>query len=701
MAPPRCIDAPYNFVPLSEHVLEPEWGALVSQDLPFSDGLSGTIAFAITAHSPILVGGEQKKRKGAVGRKHFFTLPDGRFAIPGSSLRGMIRNVLEIASFGAMRRVDDQWLAVRDLTAAARPFYGERIVATIGRTPSPEDGEERPVVQPLSRAGWLSFDANRGAWRLEPCEYARVEFDELVGFASGAGSTIDWLDNASSARWRYEKWERAGLPLRVTMKVGPLQNRWSQRARIRICMREAKFGSPGVDGTLVFTGFPERSRKHREFFFFNSGTAVDVPHKAMNAFLTVHEESEDWHFWKRKIARGERVPVFWLERKGVPWRIGLAMMFRLAHEETVHQLLHRASERHIQDPVLDLPTLLFGHAADDDTSAGSRGLKGRAWFDFAVVAPARIEQKDGKVRFEPVEPKGTEETVLSVPKPSYYPNYVRQPTDDGIRLRGNVYATYTPLAGNRLEKEVREPRIRGWKRYPARPRNDVQVPAPPEGVSEDVKVQLHPLPKGTRFQGRLRFHNLRPVELGALLWALTWGGDTNRRHGLGMGKPFGFGQVTIELGDHEFLPNDPGRETRTIADYIEDFTGYMDGWCRKTLGSSWRDTEQMRHLLAMADPDERPAAGSLDYMRLPDFQQAKRNRLVLAPYVASDEDPSPGTASHTASNPQTTGDTALGIALREAGLAERSANTGDRRNEGEAAPNATRRRKDRRRKRRR
>ena len=675
MAPPRCIDAPYNFVPLSEHVLEPEWGALVSQDLPFSDGLSGTVAFTITAHSPILVGGEQEKRKGEVGQKHFFSLLDSRFAIPGSSLRGMIRNVLEIASFGAMRRVDDQWLAVRDLTESAKPFYRDYLADV--------------------RAGWLRYDDTNRRWVLRPCQYARIRFEELAKKLCGNSR---WLWNRSKTSERRRNWVGPTRPLDWTFTVS--RDRERRRAHFA---GEGDAGS--VKGTIVFTGNTgvrdKFKRKKAEFVFFDADDHDKVvDDKVMAAFFAVHEKSEDWKFWKGEIARGERVPVFWLEREGEPWRIGLAMMFRLAHEETVHQLLRRVSERHTADPVLDLPTLLFGDAADD-TSAGSRGLKGRAWFDFAVAAPARIEQKDGKVRFEPVEPKGTEETVLSVPKPSYYPNYVRQPTDDGIRLRGNVYATYTSLAGNRLEKEVREPRIRGWKRYPARPKNDVRVPAPPEGVSEDVKVQLHPLPKGTRFQGRLRFHNLRPVELGALLWALTWGGDANRRHGLGMGKPFGFGQVTIELGDHEFLPNGPGRETRNITDYIAAFTGYMDGWCRKTLGSSWRDTEQMRHLLAMADPDERPAAGSLDYMRLPDFQQAKRNRLVLAPYVASDEDPSPDTASHTASNPQTTGDTALGIALREAGLAERSANTGDRRNEGEAAPNATRRRKDRRRKRRR
>ena len=34
------INAPYNFVPLSDTVVIPEWGDKVSHDLPFRDGIS-------------------------------------------------------------------------------------------------------------------------------------------------------------------------------------------------------------------------------------------------------------------------------------------------------------------------------------------------------------------------------------------------------------------------------------------------------------------------------------------------------------------------------------------------------------------------------------------------------------------------------------------------------------------------------------
>ena len=37
------IKAPFNFVTLSDKVFFPEWADKISQDIPFSDGLSGTI----------------------------------------------------------------------------------------------------------------------------------------------------------------------------------------------------------------------------------------------------------------------------------------------------------------------------------------------------------------------------------------------------------------------------------------------------------------------------------------------------------------------------------------------------------------------------------------------------------------------------------------------------------------------------------
>ena len=86
------------------------------------------------------------------------------------------------------------------------------------------------------------------------------------------------------------------------------------------------------------------------------------------------------------------------------------------------------------------------------------------------------------------------------------------------------------------------------------------------------------MPAKSRFEGRIIFHNLRSEELGALLWALTLGGNSNLRHGLGMGKPFGFGQAHFELDEAKSTvePNDPTAQCLSFDRYQDVFAAHME-----------------------------------------------------------------------------------------------------------------------------
>ncbi len=119
------IPSPYLFVPLAKKVYFPDWADFVSMDVPFEDGISGTIDITIEAKTPIYIrnGGVHKKGVEKLNDPEylsFFKTPDGRYAIPGTSVKGMLRSVIEIASFGKIigttnsHRVDDFQYAVRD-----------------------------------------------------------------------------------------------------------------------------------------------------------------------------------------------------------------------------------------------------------------------------------------------------------------------------------------------------------------------------------------------------------------------------------------------------------------------------------------------------------------------------------------------------------------------------------------------------------
>lgn len=197
---PNSIDAPYNFVPLAEWVYIPQWGWRVSHDLPFRNGLSGHLDLTITAHTPILVGREQRRGERACdqhpGQVHPYQLPDRCYALPGTALKGMIRNVVEIAGFSRMGMVDERRLGVRDLTGGL-PAYQSKMSETVAFN----------TFKAKAKSGWLSFDAAFGAWMIQPCEYARVEHGLLKAYLGKQWVTITKKDRPT-AKEKYDAWDK-------------------------------------------------------------------------------------------------------------------------------------------------------------------------------------------------------------------------------------------------------------------------------------------------------------------------------------------------------------------------------------------------------------------------------------------------------------------------------------------------------------
>ena len=109
------ITAPYNFVPLNEKVFYPSWSEQVTQDLPFSDSEDGVIEVKLKNVSPLFTrDGALEKHSahimGKDGKRHYF--------IPGTTIKGMLREIIEIMSFGKMQEDKDfqnRWYGYRDV----------------------------------------------------------------------------------------------------------------------------------------------------------------------------------------------------------------------------------------------------------------------------------------------------------------------------------------------------------------------------------------------------------------------------------------------------------------------------------------------------------------------------------------------------------------------------------------------------------
>ena len=151
----------------------------------------------------------------------------------------------------------------------------------------------------------------------------------------------------------------------------------------------------------------------------------------------------------------------------------------------------------------------------------------------------------------------------------------------------------------------------------------------------DVVTRFRPLDAHVRFSGRIHVHNLRPVELGAVLWALTWGSRTNLRHRLGMGKPLGYGNVVIRVASqHGLVRQGPCLEKlpeNEIDAAQADFVDKLDAWCRKENLGQWEKTDQIKALLALANPATNWPMSLRHPLRVKDFAEYKNGRLALLP----------------------------------------------------------------------
>ena len=598
------ITAPYNFAPLSEHVFLPSWNKDVSIDVPIEGGVSGILDFTITAHTPLLAGVKSREK----GPVEPFKFPDGRYGIPGSSLRGMVRNVLEIASFGKMSLVDDKRYGVRDLTPGARQFYGNKMTETAGRM----------KFKPKSKAGWLKF--TEGRWQLLPCDFARVEHYEIKKYLGGrlfAKSNKDRPD----AMEKYRFWKNAGKSLSVIFDAdNEARFEPHSKGKALYYQKVNSLGSGSKSGEIVFTGQPGPS-KHLEFVFHNTAaTPLEIPERVMQGFMQIYRETDHWKALQ-SIDFENGIPVFYLGKSGVIDSLGLSLMYKLAYTNSIGEVVERVQGKFDAEQP-DLAELIFGYLDED---AGRNSLKGRVSFAHATC-------KQDSESLEIKEYK----TILNGPKPTYYPNYIVQQQKDG-KLLSNGYATL-------MDPDAK---IRGWKRYPVRPSIEMPILTREQTQNQEIQVKLKPLIPSPvlSFQSRMRFHNLTKCELGAIVWALEWGGNAQLRHALGMGKSFGFGQVSIALdsgAEKGLIPNNIN-ESCDVADCVEVFVNEMELFASKNkMLSGWKESEQLTQLFGMANPENAPGVPrSLRHLDLNgggrnnEFVLAKKDNKVLEPYVLS------------------------------------------------------------------
>lgn len=604
--PSAPVHAPYNFVKLSNKVIADwEHAKDVSLDVPFKDGFYGEIVLELENKSPLVIGAEQQTAtEDKEGFVQIFRTPDGLPAIPGSSIKGSIRSLFEVTAFGRMQRINQKRFSIRDLTTTAKEIYGDRMT-------EPVDG----AFKPKAKGGWLKF--NKGIWQITPCLYARVDHSQLKSYSNN--SFWDCVPK-SSAKDKYEKWGRnLKVAFDATDEEAQLHN-----GKTLIYRKVTTLGTGNNNGVFVFTGQtaprckdgkPKEGAKHMEFVFFNPlNQQLDVT-ELMPVFKQIHENSEEWDYWKQKT----EIPIFYLQdQAGKVKSLGLAQMYKLPADFDTKEMVAHTSIDHNQTDLqikeFDLASLIFGEVGKQP----EKSLKGRISFGLAKY----IGEKTPQIQ-------QTSPTILSSPKASYAPSYVTQQKEKTTvtKLKGQTYAGYSAT------KEQPKPEIRGWKRYPARP-NDmvgVQQIADQQKKNKSTHRILEVLAEGHKFECKVRVHNLKEFEIGALLWVLTHGQNSDLLHSIGMGKAFGFGQVAFKIKATCLTGN--ASQSFDLSTAIQAFENQMQ---QKQPG--WGSSQQIKTVLAMANPQQATAfEGKLRHMMLSmregnGFASRKKGKMVLADY---------------------------------------------------------------------
>lgn len=656
-----AVTAPFRFAPINRRVWFPSWGRLVTHDVPFKDGMSGEIPIEITAETPLLVGGPRRKpgqnnQPGEVWPVETIDRDaNRRYAIPGASLQGLVRSILEIAAFGRLGPyVEDRRFGIRDIsdTDTAREYYRNRMINRI-------------------KSGWLT---KTGKGRvIVPCGLARIDFKELCRLKGEPAPTGSHILLSRSDVWSADPTERArsryGWFLSPGNQYDDLNRKLFLEPRTPHPRAFVQGKGNAIDGTIVLTGKPNSGTgprlKSLEFVFHSPNrpgalaqaelsTTREVGDDVWDDFELIHfaqpgrPENPNWTFWKDEYEAGRPVPVFYLEEGGRIATLGTAFMFKAAFRLSAHDMLRNSTPDHAPsearpretDRELDLPSLIFGQVANRDSvgaQAAPPGLKRRASFD-----PALADAETG-------QPLDFGDAILLGPKPSYYPIYVRQPTGtgDGQLPRGEMYAVYQQSTRRSEKPERARPELAGVKIWPAR--GQAAKPIIPQELRNKTNVQtrLRPVSAGTRFRSVLRFHNLRAAELGAVLWALSFGdaeawtpgGAPTLRHRLGMGKPFGLGEITIRIDwAHAGLRlNDAAATAPAAQDCVARFRAEAEKFAAAEHGA-WAESVQVQTLLTAADPTQGKPAELATMRLIPpkvnQFQDEKGKGNLL-PYLVT------------------------------------------------------------------
>ena len=453
---------PYNFVPLSNKVYkltEEEKAELkYIHDIPYSDQVSGKIIINFETATPFCI------RNGEDGVSN--ASYHGKYYVPGTSVKGMIKNVFKIITYANMRN------------ASANNRYSMRDLRN--------NAYELKANNKPQKSGFLI--QLYGRFFIVLCNSEQLHYNDI--------------------KKKYGKYIYSNNDI---------------KGKYNILGNDYIFKDNGDHWHMWFFSGPMHNKKHEYLFRvpdLEESKLIPLEEKEYKDFIFIHQVENGnnaWKFWEKKLKNYTSIteikndnfkgiiPCFFRTKnqndKTVVRDLGFSFLYRQPYNNSIHDCLPAA---HAENSI-DLSQKIFGFSSDQFS------LKGRVRFSNAFINQPQI--------------LGLQYHLLGAPKPTYYPFYLKQ----NIIGQQNTYFSDNA-------------QISGWKRYIIQSNASLCN----TGSNPKVESRFIPLDTGTKFQTVIRFHNLRPFELGALIAAITFCEKSDCYHSLGFAKPYGFGKIKVK-----------------------------------------------------------------------------------------------------------------------------------------------------------
>ncbi len=631
------VGAPYNFVPISEKTYDysKNQKKQVMHNVLEKNLLSGCITYQIEAKTPILIDSGKTDQDGK-GIGEFYKDAYGNYAIPGSSIRGLVRGNAQILSFSEVGEdIDDYSFMYRNI-ATGDDQERERYREILG-VPKVNDKNTNGVLKHI-KAGYIAKKENDYIIYRTKLKQIRTEFGEMNYYMISERTILeDYQRNPENSKFRYlyssdfvlqytkdckfreERNSRTKKKQYVPEKEEMFNGR--QGGKYRPFYREISYeicgektvgaiGAPGEyknKGYLLSSGamrmkkviyiIPEIDREQDSILIPEQD--IDAYKRDLEGKKTQIKGSED--FFGLPKEREEK-PVFYIEYGGKLY-FGFTPRLRLFYANSVKKGYRQ------QKTELDYVKALFGYTDKE------KSFKSRLSFQDAAAEQAQELEMRG--------------LILGSPKPTSYLDY--------IESAENPYQTAVTYNSEAF-------RLRGIKQYWLKEQIVEQKAEKTNSRNKKIESSLKPLPAGTMFLGKVRFHNLKRDELGLLLWSLELNPESEQN--IGKAKVYGYGRVKIIVKELEIfdlekayqpdqLIKHPGEflhpayfvEQQERKELICCFQKEMKQWLREEI----EEMRSVKDFLLMKDAGKIPDKDKTRYMSIQkkEFQDRVRENRPL------------------------------------------------------------------------